>query len=241
MTRYANAIAWMVVAAATLPWASLVDAAETQRFSGVARDLKTNRVVYTENYEVQVDNGRWISGVTRYFLPNGTAIGERKFDFSHDRYVPLYELDQTNTEYREGITRIDGGKVDVFMVRDGERHAAGLSRVKEMVADCGSQPYLVDHLDRLAAGEMLHFTLAVPGKTDSYRLRASKVGDVDVSGKRAMRIRIELDSVLRLLLPQLELVIDPETKRTLEYSGVTNIKDPATRKSYQARINFSYK
>ena len=70
---------------------------------------------------------------------------------------------------------------------------------------------------------------------------SAKVGDVDVSGKRAMRIRIELDSVLRLLLPQLELVIDPETKRTLEYSGVTNIKDPATRKSYQARINFSYK
>ena len=238
--RHASAVARMLVATA-LAGGSYAHAAETQRFSSVARDLKTNRIVFTENYEVQVDNGRWVSGTTRYFLPNGTAIGERKFDFAHDRYVPVYALDQTNTEYREGVSRVETGKVDVYMVRDGERHGAALARVKDLVADCGSQPFLIDHLDRLEAGDMLHFTLAVPSKTDSFRLRASKVGDVDVGGKRAMRVRIELDSILRLVLPKLELIIDPVTKRMLEYSGVTNIKDPATRKSYQARITFSYK
>ena len=216
-------------------------AAETMRFTSVARDLKSDRIVYTEAYEVQVDKGRWLSGTTRYFLPNGAPIGERKFDFSYDRYMPVYSLEQSNFEYREGISKIEPGVVDVYMFRDGERRNAALARVQNMVADCGSQPYLIDHLDKLQAGEMLHFTLAVPGKVDSFKLRASKAGDVQVNGKRAMRVRIEVDSLLRLILPQLELTIDPETKRMLEYSGVTNIKDPVTHKSHSARVTFSYK
>ncbi len=219
----------------------LAEAAETQRFTTVAHDLKTGRVVYTESYEVQVDNGRWTSGTTRYALPNGAPIGERKFDFSADRYVPVYTLDQSNVDYHEGITRIDAQQVDVFMVRDGQRQTASLTRVQNMVADCGSQPYVVDHLEQLEAGATLHFTLAVAGKTDSYRLRAKKLANLEVNGRRAMRVRIELDSLLRLILPPLELTIDTETKRIIEYSGITNLKDPATRRAYSAKITFTYK
>lgn len=219
----------------------LVAAAELQHFTTTAHDLKTGRVVYTESYDVQVENGRWVSGTTRYFLPNGTPIGERKFDFSSDRYIPLYTLDQSNVGYREGITHIDAKHVDVFVVRDGRRHAASLPRVRDMVADCGSQPFVIDHLDQLEAGRTLHFTLVVPGKTDSFRLRARKLAEVDVNGRRVMRVRIELDSLLRLFLPPLELTIDPDTKRVLEYSGITNLKDPATRRAYSAKITFAYR
>ncbi len=230
----------VVIGAALACAATTVEAMETLRFTGTARDLKSDRVVYTEAYEVQVDNGRWVAGTTRYFAPDGAAIGERKFDFSKDRYVPLFALDQTNTGYREGIPRIDRGKVDVYAVRDGDRTQASLERVANMVADCGSQPFLVDHLDHLESGKVLKFTLAVPSRGDSFKLRATKAGDVDVAGKRAMRVRIELDSVLRLVLPKLELVIDPASKRMVEYTGVTNLKDPATKKAYSARIVFSY-
>ena len=216
-------------------------AAETQRFTTTAHDLKTGRLAYTETYEVQVDNGRWISGTTRYFLPDGTSIGERKFDFSTDRFVPIYTLDQSNVDYHEGLTRIDAQQVDVFMVRDGHRQTASLTRVQNMVADCGSQPYVVEHLDQLEAGVTLHFTLVVAGRTDAFRLRARKLAGVEVNGRRAMRVRIELDSLLRLFLPPLELTIDPGSKRILEYSGITNLKDPATRKAYSAKITFVYK
>ena len=220
----------------------LAQSAETQRFTTVAHDLKTGHAVYAESYEVQVDSGgRWTSGTTRYFFPNGTQIAERKFDFAADRYVPVYTLDQTSVEYHEGITRVDPKQVDVFNIRDGQRHTDSLPRVLNMVGDCGSQPYVVDHLDQLEAGATLHFTLVVAGRTDSFRLRARKLANVEVNGRRAMRVRIELDSLLRLLLPPLELTIDPETKRMIEYSGITNLKDPATRKAYSAKITFVYK
>ena len=236
--------AWFACAAlygALITAPCVASAAETQRFTTAAHDLKTGRLVYTESYEVQVDNGRWVSGTTRYFLPDGASIGERKFDFSTDRYVPIYTLDQSNVEYHEGVGRIDAQHVDVFMVRDGHRQTASLTRVPNMVADCGSQAYVVEHLDQLEAGATLHFTLAVAGKTDSFRLRARKLADVDVNGRKAMRVRIELDSLLRLILPPLELTIDTGNKRMLEYSGITNLKDPATRKAYSAKITFIYK
>jgi len=220
---------------------SIASAAEPQHFTSVAHDLKTGRVIYNEQYAVQVDNGRWLAGTTRYVSPSGQQIAERKFDFSQDRYVPVFSLDQSDPVYREGIDKIDKNKGDPYLVRDGERQTASLDRTKDMVADCGAQAYLVDHLDELQAGQTLHFTLIVAGRVDAYKLRAAKVRDVDVEGHRAIVVRTELDSLLNLVLPPLELTFDTVSKRLIEYVGIANIKDPATHKSYQARIVFTYK
>jgi hypothetical protein len=221
--------------------ASVAQGAELQRFTSTAHDIQSGRVLYSEQYEVEVDNNRWISGTTRYLLPSGQQIAVRKFDFSSDRYVPVFSLDQTSPAYEEGISRVGKDKIDAYQVRDGQRQTASLDRVKDTVADCGSQAYVVDHLDDFQAGRTLHFTLVVAGRVDSFRLRASKVGDVEVEGVRGIRIRIELDSVLSLVLPPIELTIDPITRRLLEYSGITAVKDPATKRSYTARVVFVYK
>ncbi len=220
---------------------ALPASAEALQFTGTAHDLKNDRVLFVEHYDVQVDNGRWTSGTTKYVSPTGQPIAERKFDFSADRHMPIYTLDQSVPEYHEGITGIEKGKVDLFMIRDGKRQSTSLDRVKEMVADCGAQAYVVDHLDELQSGAMLHFTLAVAGRVDSFALRASKVGDAQVDGRSGMKVRIELDSLLRLMLPPLELTIDPRSKQLLEYSGISNLKDPATKRAYSARIVYSYK
>ena len=229
------------IPAIALLFACAPASADSQQFIGTAHDPKTDRVLFIERYDVQVENGHWISGTTKYVTPTGQPIAERKFDFSADRYLPIYSLDQSTPEYHEGITRIDKSKVDLFMIRDGNRQSASLDRVKDMVGDCGAQAYVVDHLDELQAGTMLHFTLAVAGRVDSFALRASKVGDAQVDGRSGMRVRIELDSLLRLMLPPLELTIDPRSKQLLEYAGISNLKDPATKRAYSARIVFSYK
>ncbi len=216
-------------------------AAETQHFTSVAHDLKSDRVIYNEEYDVQVDNGRWLSGTTRYVSPGGQQIAERKFDFSQDRYVPVFSFEQSNPVYSEGISKVDKTKVEPYLVRDGERNTASLDRTRDMVADCGAQAYIVDHLDELQAGKTIHFALVVAGRVDVYKLRSSKIRDVDVDGHKAIVVRTELDSVLSVVLPPLELTFDPVSKRLLQYVGVANVKDPATHKSYQARIVFLYK
>jgi hypothetical protein len=234
-------VARVTMFCAVAAFLNVAAAAESQHFTSVAHDLKTDRVLYNEEYDVQVDNGRWLSGTTRYVTPAGQQIAERKFDFSQDRYIPLFSFDQSDPAYREGIAKIDKGKVEPYLVRDGERKTAELDRTRDMVADCGAQSYIVDHLDDLQAGKTLHFALVVAGRVDVFKLRASKLKDVEVDGHKAMVVRTELDSVLSVVLPPLELTFDPASKRLLQYVGIANVKDPATRKSYQARIVFSYK
>jgi hypothetical protein len=216
-------------------------AAELQHFTATARDVQSGRVLYTEQYDVRIEDNRWVSGTTRYLSPTGQQIAERKFDFAADRYLPVFSLDQTQPVYQEGIARIDRDKVEVYQVRDGERKTASLDRPKDLVADCGSQAYVADHMDDLQAGKTLHFTLVVAGRVDSFKLRAAKVKDNDVDGRRGVQIRIELDSMLSLVLPPIELTIDPITKRILEYSGITTVKNPATHKSYVAKIVYAYR
>lgn len=235
----AVAVAGTAVLAAVVG-ATSASAAETERFTGVAHDVKSGRVLYTEQYEVSVDEGHWRSGSTQYVLPTGQTFAERRFDFSQDRYIPVFSLDQSDPAYREGIARLDRAKVEPYLVRDGERQTASLDRVKDMVADCGSQAYLVDHLDALKAGNTLHFTLVVAGRVDAFKLRAAKVRDADVDGRHAIVVRIELDSLLSVVLPPLELTFDTVSKRMLEYVGIANVKDPATHKSYTARIVYRY-
>jgi hypothetical protein len=235
----AAALATLATCAALV--AAAPAAAELQHFTATARDVQSGRVLYTEQYDVHVEDNRWVSGITRYLAPSGQQIAERRFDFAADRYLPVFSLDQTQPVYQEGITRIDRDKVEVYQVRDGERKTASLDRPKDLVADCGSQAYVADHMDELQAGKTLHFTLVVAGRVDSFRLRASKVKDAEVEGRRGVQIRIELDSMLSLVLPPIELTIDPVTKRILEYSGITTVKNPATHKSYVARIVFAYR
>lgn len=231
----------MLVAAASIGVLGQAMAAEQQHFTATARDLQGGSVLFTEQYDVQVENGRWLSGTTRYVLPSGKQIAERKFDFAGERYVPVFSLDQTSPAYQEGVSKVEKSKVDVYQVRDGQRQTATLDRVKDIVADCGSQAYVVDHLDELQAGKTLHFTLVVAGRVDVFRLRAMKMKDAEVEGVHGIRIRIELDSVLSLVLPPIELVIEPTSHRILEYTGITTIKNPATGKSFTARMVFSYK
>ena len=212
---------------------------DTQRFYGYAYDAKSGRYLYTEVYDVHVDAGRWLSGTTLYVAPDGTAIGERKFSFAQDRYIPIYSLQLAADDYREGITRVDAGSVEAYKASsDKGRRTATLRRVSPMAADCGFQAFLIDHLDAIVAGKSVAFTLAVAGQLDNYKFRARKSGEVEFEGKRALRIRIEPDSMLRFLVAPLELTYDPETKRLLEYVGVANVHDPATHKAYTARIAF---
>jgi hypothetical protein len=237
MKRWTTCAALAIALSAAAP----TGASELQHFSATAHDVQSGRVLYTEQYDVLVDSARWLSGTTRYLLPSGQQIAERKFDFATDRYVPVFSLDQSNPAYQEGISRVARDKVDVFQVRDGQRQAMSLDRSGDLVADCGSQAYVVDHLADLQAGKTLHFTLVVAGRVDTFRLRATKVKDVEVEGTRGIRIRIELDSVLSLVLPPIELSIDPISRRILDYTGITAVKDPTTKKSFTARVVFSYK
>ncbi len=223
-------------------WCSLLfctaASAETLRFRGYAFDLKSDRYLYTEVHEQIIENGQWRRGRIRYFDAQGRIIGDKTLDFGAHATIPLYRFELPAERYVEAITAVGGGEVKLHKQADGKSQDKTLKAGGDSAADSGFHNYLLAHFDELLAGRTVTFQFIVAGNLDAYRFRARRIGDKTLDGKAALRIRVEPDSVLRWLVDPLELGYDPNSKKLLEYRGISNVHDPATGKAYNARIVF---
>jgi hypothetical protein len=208
----------------------------TTRMYGYAYDLASGRYIYTEVHKQLLDGARWVGGTIRYFAPDGTQIGVKTLDFSADPYVPVYRFELPAQGYEEGITAVTAADVLMEKLSDGRHRTGREPHVPGMAADSGFHNLLVDHLDALAAGRPLKFLFGVAGQLNSYHFRAVRLATLQYDGRPAVRLRIEPDSLLRLVVDPLVIVYDTQARRLLEYRGVSNVHDPATGKAYNARI-----
>lgn len=215
--------------------------AETQveRFYGYAYDLASGKYLYTEVYREEIEQDRWISGHTSYYAADGKRLGEKTLSFAADPYVPVYTLSLPGYGYSEGISKVGPDGVQMFKeTPEKGRQTGTATKVGNMAADSGFHSYLYDHMPELAAGKTVKFQFAVAGQLDSYAFRARKVGDTRFEGKAAIQLKVDPDSLLRYLVDPLILTYDPQTRRLLEYRGISNVINPATGRPYNARIAY---
>jgi hypothetical protein len=212
--------------------------AEDLKFYGYAYDLKSGKYLYTEVYHEVAENGRWVSGTTRYYAPDGRLLGDKTLNFTSDPYIPLYTMKLFDEDYIEGILKVDMHGIDLFKVRRGQRKEKVVDKDGLVAADAGFHPLIIAHFDSLAAGAPLKFTFAAAGLQNTFRFVAKKSGDTEFEGRPAVQFRLEPDSVLRLFNDPLLLTYDPDDKRLLEFRGISNVHDPSTGKAYNARIEY---
>jgi hypothetical protein len=210
-----------------------------ERFYGYAYDLDDGRYLYTEVHHAELDGGRWLRGTIRYYAADGREIAHKTLDFSQDPYIPLYTQVQPDLGYQEGIARITAQSLELFkQTREHGRRSASVARTPGMAADSGFHSLIYDHLPELLEGRTLEFRFAVAGRLDAYRFRVRKIGTTRFEGSQAVQLKAEPDSLLRWLVAPLILTYDPQTRRLLEYRGVSNILNPATGEAYNARIDY---
>lgn len=211
----------------------------TERFYGYAYDLASGKYLYTEVYREEIDKDRWVSGHTTYYDAEGRRLGEKTLNFASDPYVPVYTLNLTGVGYSEGISSVGPDGVQMFKEsREKGRQTGSVPKVAQMAADSGFHSYLYDHMPELVAGKTLKFQFAAAGQLDSYSFRAHKTGDTQFEGQPAIQLKVEPDSLLRYLVDPLILTYDPQSRRLLEYRGISNVINPATGKPYNARIAY---
>lgn len=231
--------ALVIAALAGLLGAGGASAEERQlKFRGYAYELDSGAFLYTEAHEQRIVDGRWLGGSIAYYGRDGTQIAYKTLDFGSDPFVPVYRLDLRYSGYWESITGLTPGRIEMSR-RDGakaEVETASIGRPARVAADSGFHVFLREHFAELQAGKTVSFVFAVAGKLDSFKFRAKKVGDASFEGKPAVKLRVEADSLLRLVAPELELLYDPGERKLLEYRGVSNLHDPATGKAWNARI-----
>ena len=212
---------------------------QTQRFYGYAYDLATGKYLYTEVYREEIDKDHWLSGHTSYYDTDGKRLGEKILSFASDPYIPVYTLSQPGVGYSEGISSVGPDGVQMFKeTRENGRQTGSVPKVGQMAADSGFHSYLYDHMPDLVAGKTLKFQFAAAGQLDSYSFRARKTGDIQFEGRAAIQIKVEPNSLLRYMVDPLILTYDPQSRRLLEYRGISNVINPDTGKPYNARIAF---
>ncbi|GAC1624666.1 MAG: hypothetical protein NVS9B10_10870 [Nevskia sp.] len=216
-------------------------AATTNRFYGYAYDLKTAKYLYTELHEQRIDGDRWFGGSIQYYAPDGSLLASKTLDFTADPYIPVFKLEIPKEGYVEAITKVTKDSFTMEKVSHGKTEMETMSRAPGMAADSGFHSAIVDHFDDLRAGKPLKFKLGVAGELDTFSFRCSKIADVVVNGRPAIKFRVELDSLLSLLAGPLEIVYDVQTRHLLDYRGVSNIHDPATGEAYNVHIVYTDK
>jgi hypothetical protein len=102
-----------------------------------------------------------------------------------------------------------------------------------VAADEGFNQLLLDQLDTIRQGDTLKFSLIAAGRTDRFSFRAKRIDEQQLDGTTVMRVRVEPDSMLRMLVPAITLVYDIKARRLMRYEGMSNLIDPDTGKAYR--------
>lgn len=213
--------------------------AGTLRLHGYAYDLQSGAHRYTEVHEQQTDGDRWVGGTITYLAPDGSVLGRKTLDFSADPFIPLYRLELAGgSGFVEGISMIARDSLTLFRKRyqDAALTEEKVSRPEGATADSGFHNLVRDRFAQLMAGEKIQFHFAVATELDTFKFRGQRIEDTTFEGRPAVRFRVQPDTLLRLLVDPLELTYDPGTRRLLEYRGISNLHDPATRAAYAVRI-----
>lgn len=229
------------LAAAALLSATLSAAAAPvdHRFRGYAYDLQTGAYRYTEVHRQTLDGFRWLDGTIDYYDPAGKKIAAKTLDLRADPKIPVMKLEIFSEGYAEAITKVAADAYTMEKTVDGKTRSKVVAKTPDMAADSGFHSAIVASFDRLQAGETMKFRFGVAGQLDSYSFRCRKVADTTFDGKKAIRLAVEPDSLLRLLVDPLDLTYAVDTRYLLEYRGVSNMHDAATGKAFNVRIVYT--
>ncbi len=227
---------------------AMLSTAQAARVTGQVRDAQTHALLYTEVHEQNLGaDGAMLTGVTTYQDPQGKTFARKTLDFRQQRCIPLFTLDVPGQAYSEGIRRL-GAKAELFKRDGGEERREQLTVREGLVAaDEGFNQLVRDQLTALSRGDTVSFTLLVAGSLDQFRFRARAVsgkladtGSADANAKLPpLVVRVEPDSMLRMVVPPIILSYDAHSRQLLRYEGMSNIPNPATGKVFE-RVRIDY-
>lgn len=206
---------------------------------GYAYDLKSSDLLYTENHERVLRDGRMVTGRVVYKDSGGVVIAEKDLAFEPVSVAPAFELADQRSGYVEGMRR-DGERLEAYYrAATGEPlRSKALPEDARIVADAGFDRYIEENWDAFLAGETRRIDFLVPSRLDSLRFRVARHAEGETAGRPTVTLRMQPDSaVLRAFVDPIDVVYDRETRALLEYRGLSNLKDSRGR-NYTARIVF---
>ena len=205
---------------------------------GRAHDLDDDRLLYVEQHRILRRQGLPVSHTVSYRDPDGVEIAFKTVDYARSIASPAFELRDHRDGYREGARFTDDGRYRLFRQEPGQPlEEQEIEFDEHLVTDAGFDAYVRKHLATMSAGKRVAFRLGLPGVLRTFDFRARRTGIDESNGRAVLKIRVEPDSLLRLVVDPLDLVYAIEPVQLLEFRGRTNIRN-AKGGRYDARIVF---
>lgn len=214
--------------------------AQSRTFIGYAYDIKTQKLLYTENHTMYYKNGNIVKSVLVYKDPSGNKIAERISDYSKYSQVPLFETTDLRRNYKEGSTYESNGVI-VYHIENNKKNTSKVFPINSQVAlDSGFHFFVVSNFDALLKGNRLKVNFIVPSQLNMFEFVVYKTKELMFENRKCVQFIFQVNNlVIKLFVPPIYLIYDIETKDLMQYTGISNLYDD-NNKAYNVNIIFKY-
>jgi hypothetical protein len=210
------------------------------KYEGVALDLKSNTVLYIEGHEEFIENGKRVGLKTSYRDPWGKVIVQRTVTFKENEMTPTFRTEDFRNGYLEGA-EVRGDSVRLYWRKN---YSSALNEKTIVIpgpaaVDAGFNNFIQRNWDDLIRGMKRQFNFGAPFALDYYGFHVYKTEEKIVGGRKQMVVQCEIDNfIIRLFVTPIVLTYDIESRRLVEYAGISNINNDKG-KSHFVRIQYN--
>lgn len=217
---------------AGLALTGMAEQAGPSTFVGKAYDPDSGELLYTEEHSLERDaDGLPQQETVLYKTPGGDTLAQK--DMTYWRPArPAYRLTVTEPDRTE-VVEPEAEGVSVASV---ESAFLDWSDERNYVIDGGFHYFILEHFDTLLEGDSVEFQFLAPTRTRWLGLRLRPVEQTD--GRLLLELNVR-NRLLSLIISDIELTYDTETRRLLRYDGLTNLPRPGGG-NYNATIEYDY-
>ncbi|MFZ4620554.1 MAG: hypothetical protein ACOYNS_08345 [Bacteroidota bacterium] len=211
----------------------------TERYVGSAVDLKSGKLIYTEEHEAFYDNEVNVRSVITYRDEKKNIIGKKEINFNGTSSVASFRREDYRYGTIESAEQVSTG-IKLLNKKDGSSSAKEeiVSIPKPFAIDAGLNNLVRNNWDALGRNENVMFYLGVPSQLDYYQFRLVNVREEMFLGRKSRVIRFESDHwFIRLFVDPVVVWYDTETRRAVKYEGISNLYNEQG-KSYVVRVTF---
>ena len=197
--------------------------------TGYAYSKESDQLLYHEvHYRSSLESS--VSNRVDYIAPDQEVIVAKTLDFSESLLAPAIE----QRDYRNAtaiFTRYTSTGFEVgYKNNDTALRVNSLNRSESLVVDAGFDSFVRQHWDTLIEGDTVRAQFLVPARLDTVNIgiRATQQTHCRTQSDQALCLIVRPAGLLRLLgwfVDPLYLAYERDSKRLLQYSGISNLLD----------------
>lgn len=228
---------------------------QEQYFIGRAYDADNLEILlYTETYALSFSpQGRPISSTVTYQKPGQPVMAIKTLDYSIHPAQPLFHIRNLESGLQLGVRLpspggavppSSGKTLEIFYQK--RTNAPFKSRLFDLtpqtVIDGGFHFSILEHWQRLLAGETVEIIFMTPSRQRGYKIDVKLVPEKEGTSAKSRQVQFLFAAhsrFVRWFSKPVLLTYGRESRRLLIYEGSSNIRD-AQGKPYQVRIEYDY-